>query len=301
MTRTRAAAALAALALSALAATPAAAADQPNPPNWGLDRIDQVTGTNGNYHYETTAANVTVYVIGTGVSPHPDFSGRLLPGHDATGGGSTADGNGSGTFLAGLVGGTTYGVAKGVKLVPVKVLGASGSGSTQTVVAGLDWVAAHATRPAVAVLSVGGGPSQALDDAVRRVISSGVTVAVAAGASASDAGNYSPSRVPEALVAGALTRTDCHASSSNYGPLVDVHAPGVDIKGPWTGGGTNTLSGTTAAAAFTGGAAALRLAVAPTMTPAQVHAAVVGSAVPSACAFPAGTPNRILHTGPFGR
>ncbi|PWW54298.1 S8 family peptidase [Actinokineospora spheciospongiae] len=299
-------------AAAALAADPAVAAvepdgtvhalaDQPNPPNWGLDRIDQpALPLNANYHYETTAANVRAYIVDTGVSAHPDYAGRLLPGHDATGSGSTADGNGHGTFLAGIVGGTAHGVAKQVRIVPVKVLNASGSGTTAQVVAGLDWIAANAVKPAVVNMSIGGGPSTAIDAAVRRVIASGVTVSVAAGGSAANAANYSPSRVTEALVSGSLTTTDCRASNSNYGPTVDVHAPGQNIRGPWPGGGTNTLSGSSISSAFTAGAAALRVAVNPTWTAAQVHAAVVGTAVPTPCPFPTGTPNLILHTGPFG-
>ncbi|WP_424188688.1 S8 family serine peptidase [Actinokineospora sp. G85] len=185
--------AVAALLLGLLAATPAhatALADQPNAP-WGLDRIDQRTGTDGRYHYGTTAANVRVYVVGTGVSPVPDLLNRLLPGY-ATGGGSTADDNGNGTFLAGVAAGTTHGVAKQAKVVPVKVLDASGAGTVSGVVAGLDWIRANAVKPAVALLSIGGGPSAPVDDAVRRLIASGVTVSAASGSSNANAVNFSP-------------------------------------------------------------------------------------------------------------
>jgi subtilisin family serine protease len=196
---------------------------------WGLDRIDQrdrpLTGT---YTYETVAANVDVYVIDTGIrATHTEFGGRVSFGFTAINDGNgTNDCNGHGTHVSGTIGGATYGVAKSVTLHAVRVLDCSGSGSTSGVIAGVDWVTANRTLPAVANMSLGGGASTALDDAVRRSVAAGVTYAIAAGNSNADACSSSPARVSQALTVGSSTSGDVRSSFSNFGTCVDLFAPG---------------------------------------------------------------------------
>ena len=202
---------------------------QTNPP-WGLDRIGQRNlPLNNTYSYTTTGAGVNVYVIDTGIRlTHTQFGGRAFAAFDALGG-NAVDCNGHGTHVAGTIGGSTYGVAKSVRLFAVRVLSCSGSGSTSGVIAGVDWVTANRINPAVANMSLGGGASSALDNAVRNSIASGVTYAIAAGNSNTNAANSSPARVAEAITVGSSTRTDARSSFSNFGTVVDVYAPGSAI------------------------------------------------------------------------
>ena len=240
-------------------------------PSWGLDRIDEraLDGTSS-YTYPSTASSVTAYVIDTGIAPgSSDFTGRLGAGQNFVAAGGTvdpanwADCNGHGTHVAGTIGGTTYGVAKGVTLVPVRVLDCSGNGSSSGVIAGLDWMTAQhlAGARAVANLSLGGGFSQSLNDAVTRAVADGVVVVVAAGNSSADACTSSPSSTPSALTVGATDSGDARASFSNYGPCLDVFAPGVGITSDWIGSAdaTNTISGTSMASPHVAGVAALYL------------------------------------------
>src|SRR6185436_8134260 len=192
-----------------------------NNATWGLDRIDQTDRPlNGTYVYTSTGSGVTAYIIDTGIRfTHTQFGGRAVRGFDAIGDGRNgSDCNGHGTHVAGTVGGSTYGVAKGVRLVAVRVLSCSGSGSTSGVIAGVNFVTSNHTAgaPAVANMSLGGGVSTALDTAVRNSIADGVTYAVAAGNSNTNATSSSPARVAEAITVGSSTRTDARSSFSNF-------------------------------------------------------------------------------------
>ncbi|MFK4868718.1 S8 family peptidase [Streptomyces sp. CSMPJR101] len=277
---------------------------QPSPPSWGLDRIDQKNlPLNSSYTYPDSAGQgVTAYVIDTGVRiTHSDFGGRASYGYDAIDNDNTAqDGHGHGTHVAGTVAGSSYGVAKKAKIVGVRVLNNSGSGTTAQVVAGIDWVAQNAVKPAVANMSLGGGADSALDTAVRNAIASGVTFAVAAGNESTDASTRSPARVTEAITVGATTSTDARASYSNYGSALDLFAPGSSITSAWNSGdsATNTISGTSMATPHVAGAAALYLADNPTATPAQVASALTAAATSGVVTSPGtGSPNRLLYVG----
>lgn len=243
---------------------------------WGLDRIDQrALPLDNTYNYNQTGQGVTVYIIDTGIHySHVDFGGRAVFGFDARGG-NGGDTDGHGTHVAGTVGGSTYGVAKDVTLVSVRVLGIGGS-AARNIIAGVDWVTANRVLPAVANMSLGGAASNALDAAVRGSIESGVTYVVAAINQGDDACKYSPSRVREALTVGATNITDAKASWSNYGVCVDLFAPGVGITSAINTSNTATAvySGTSMSAPHTAGVAALYLELNPEALPAQVFSAV---------------------------
>jgi subtilisin family serine protease len=265
---------------------------------WGIDRIDQrARPLSTTYTYPVTASNVTAYIIDTGILySHSQFGGRATAGYDAVGSGAV-DCNGHGTHVAGTVGGSTYGVAKAVKLVGVRVLNCSGSGTTAGVVAGVNWVTNNAVKPAVANMSLGGGASTTIDTAVRNSIASGVTYAVAAGNSNANAANYSPARVATAITVGATTSTDARASYSNYGSTLDIFAPGSSITSAWytSTSATNTISGTSMASPHVAGAAALVLSRNPSYTPAQVTTALTSNATTGVVTSPgSGSPNRLL-------
>lgn len=281
---------------------------QTNPPSYGLDRIDQRNRPlDQSYTYATTASAVRAYIIDTGIlTTHNDFGGRAVSGFDAIDGGTADDCNGHGTHVAGTVGGSTYGVAKGVQLVAVRVLDCEGSGTTAQVVAGIDWVTSQPAGPAVANMSLGGGADAVLDAAVRRSIADGTSYAIAAGNGflgliALDACTQSPARVTEALIVSATDSADRKPSWANRGTCVDVFAPGLNITSSWNTGATatNTISGTSMAAPHVAGAAALYLAGNPGATPAQVQTAIVDSATTGVVTSPGtGSPNRLLYTGP---
>jgi subtilisin family serine protease len=271
---------------------------------WGLDRIDQRDRPlSTTYQYDTTASNVKVYIIDTGIrTTHSQFGGRAINGYDAVDGSlPAADCNGHGTHVAGTVGGSTYGVAKGATLVAVRVLDCNGSGSNSGVIAGIDWVTSNhsAGAPAVANMSLGGGASSALDDAVRRSITDGVTYAVASGNSNVDACSSSPARVSEAITVNSSTSTDARSSFSNYGSCTDIFAPGSSITSAWYSSdtATNTISGTSMATPHVAGVAALYLAGNTSASPATVWAAIRDNASLNKITSPGtGSPNRLLYS-----
>ncbi|MCS7481350.1 S8 family peptidase [Umezawaea endophytica] len=259
-------------------------ATQLNPP-WGLDRTDQrALPLDHTYSYTSSGRDVNVYVIDTGIrKTHVDFGGRARDGWDFVDNDPIADDlNGHGTHVAGIAIGTTYGIAKQAICYGVKVLGPTGSGTTAGVIAGVSWVTRNAVHPAVANMSIGGSASVAMDDAVRTSIASGVTYTVSAGGSNADVANFSPARVAQALTVGASTITDTKASSSNYGPGVDIYAPGQSILSAWNTSDTaaNTLSGTSMSAPHVAGVAARYLQYNPAATPAEVSAAIVAAGTP---------------------
>jgi subtilisin family serine protease len=275
---------------------------QSNPP-WGLDRIDQRNRPlSASYTYTGTGSGVTVYVIDTGIRfSHNQFGGRAVTGYDAVDGGSADDCNGHGTHVAGTVGGSTYGVAKGVRLVGVRVLNCQGSGTTSGVVAGINWVTSnHTTGRAAANMSLGGGASSSIDTAVNNSINDGVTYAVAAGNETTLACNRSPARVAAAITVGATSNTDAKPSWSNYGSCLDLFAPGVSVLSAYytSNTATATLSGTSMASPHVAGVAALVLGANSSYTPAQVRTWIVNNSTPNVVTSAgSGSPNRLLFKG----
>ncbi|MBC6449542.1 S8 family peptidase [Actinokineospora xionganensis] len=271
------------------------------PPSYGLDRVDQRDlPLDDDFSVDALAENVTAFVIDTGVdADHETFEGRVVGGFDAIDGDTAPDDlNGHGTHVAGTIGGREFGVAKGIKIVPVRVLDEDGDGSTAGVIAGIEWVVNNLDGPSVANLSLGGPSDDALDEAVRGAIRAGVSFAVAAGNEAEDAGETSPARVAEAITVAASDAADNQAVFSNFGPAVDLYAPGVDITSSFLDGEIATLSGTSMATPHVTGAAALILAADPQASPARVQRELVRSATRNRVQNAStGTPNRLLFTG----
>ncbi|MGW6786737.1 S8 family peptidase [Streptomyces sp. NPDC054987] len=274
------------------------------PAPWSLDRIDQrELPLDGSYTYATKAEGVTVYILDTGINTrHREFGGRARAGHNAVFLEGSRDCNGHGTHVAGTVGGKTYGVAKGVSLVSVKVADCRGDGRLSAMLKGLDWVVKDAGRapgtPAVANMSMGGSRSRALDAAVLRIVSSGITFVAAAGNDGRNACGGSPASVPQAVTVGATDAADRRARFSNHGSCVDLFAPGVAVTSARKDSTTGTVrsSGTSMAAPHVAGAAALLLAGGTARTPAQVSEALVRGGVPGRITgLPAGTPNLLLN------
>ncbi|HEX6967465.1 MAG TPA: S8 family peptidase, partial [Micromonosporaceae bacterium] len=279
-------------------------------PSWGLDRVDQRNlPLNNSYTYPTTASGVRAYIVDTGIlTTHQDFGGRAVHGRDTVNNDNDAtDCNGHGTHVAGTVGGSSYGIAKGVTLVAVRVLDCSGSGTNAGVIAGIDWVTADHDpgELAVANMSLGGSYSSTLNDAVANSVADGVTYAVAAGNSNANACNYSPARTAAAITVGATTSSDARASYSNYGTCLDIFAPGSSITSAWMTNdtATNTISGTSMASPHVAGGAALVLSANPGFTAQQVRDRLVADATPNKVTNPGtGTPNVLLfvNTTPGG-
>lgn len=280
-------------------------ATQSNAP-WGLDRIDQRNlPRNGTFVYNRTGTGVRVYIIDTGIrTSHSQFGGRAKDGLDAVDGSlPAADCNGHGTHVAGTVGGSTYGVAKGVALYAVRVLDCNGSGTNSGVIAGINYVTnqklATPSIPMVANMSLGGGASSTLDAAIQTSINRGVTYAIAAGNSNANACNYSPARVSAAITVGATTSTDYRASYSNWGTCLDIFAPGSSIQSAWytSNTATATLNGTSMATPHVAGVAALYLQSNPSASPATVGSALINNSTPNVVlSRGTGSPNRLLFT-----
>ncbi len=275
-----------------------------SPATWGLDRVDQrALPLNNTYTYTATGSGVNAYIIDTGIRfSHTQFGGRAVSGIDAINGGNADDCNGHGTHVSGTVGGSTYGIAKRVHIIAVRVLNCQGSGTTSQVVKGINWATGDhdSGELAVANMSLGGSVSNALDNAVRNSIADGITYAIAAGNSNANACNQSPARVAEAITVGATTRRDARASFSNKGTCVDIFAPGMDIKSAWNTNdtATKTISGTSMASPHVAGAAVLYLQQHQGSTPQQVRDGLVNNATSGALTnVGAGSPNLLLFTG----
>ncbi|MEJ6475214.1 S8 family serine peptidase [Pseudoalteromonas piscicida] len=271
-------------------------------PTWGLDRVDQRNlPLDSNYHYDFDGSGVTAYVIDTGVRvSHNEFGNRASHGYDFVDNDNDAtDCNGHGTHVAGTIGGGEYGVAKNVNIVGVRVLGCDGSGSYSGVISGIDWVKNNASGPSVANMSLGGGASQAVDDAVNNAVAAGVSFVVAAGNDNSNACNYSPARAADAITVGSTTSSDSRSSFSNYGNCLDIYAPGSSIKSAWynSDSATNTISGTSMAAPHVAGAIALYLDEDPSLSPSQIDTLLSQRASKDKVSNPqSGSPNELLYT-----
>jgi subtilisin family serine protease len=276
-------------------------------PSWGLDRIDQRNlPLNNSYTYPNQGAGVHFYGIDTGILPtHVDFTGRMGNGISTIPGSpSTVDCHGHGTHTASTAGGTTYGVAKQMRIHPVRVLDCGGSGTFAGVIAGVDWVTANRILPAVANMSLGGSVDPATNQAVTNSIAAGVFYSVSAGNNFGNACNNSPASTPNATTVAASAINDAKASFSDTGPCVDIFGPGVNIKAAWIGSNsaTNTISGTSMSAPHVAGAAGLYLAANPGSTPAAVNTALVNNATNGKItgSLLAGTPNKLLFMGFIG-
>ncbi len=267
---------------------------------WGLDRIDQQSlPLNSTYSYTSTGTGVDAYVIDTGIlGTHNEFAGRMRSGYTAINDGrGSVDCNGHGTHVAGTIGGTTYGVAKAVTLIPVRVFGCTGSTTNSAIIGGINWAIGDHNPgvKAVANMSLGGGASSALDTAVNNLINDGVTVVVAAGNSKQDACKSSPARVPLAITVAASDRSDVFASFSNRGRCVDIIAPGVAITSAWHTGTSaiNSISGTSMASPHVAGAVARALG-----NNQDALSVVTSSTLNRISRVPSGTPNRLLYVAP---
>ena len=275
---------------------------QDSPGSWGLDRIDQRDNQRDNlYEYQTDGTGVHAYIVDTGIfTEHAEFAGRIGNGRDLISNDNTPDDcAGHGTHVAAIAGGSLHGVAKNITLHGVRALDCDGTGSTTTIIAGIKWIISNLQKPAVVNMSLGGEYSQAMADAVNRLISAGAVVVAAAGNSSSDACRVTPAAVPDVITVGSSDRSDQMSFFSNFGTCVDIFAPGSDILSASIIGreSTQRKSGTSMAAPHVAGAVALLLQNNEAATPAQVATALTNESTKNVLSnIGAGSPNRLLYS-----
>jgi subtilisin family serine protease len=260
---------------------------------WGIDRIDQRNRPlSGTYTYTSTGAGVRAYIIDTGIRPsHSQFSGRASTVYGGD------DCNGHGTHVAGTIGGSTYGVAKGALLRGVRVLGCSGSGTWSAIIAGMDWVRVNHIKPAVANMSLGGGFSSSVNTAANNLSNAGVFVAVAAGNSNANSCNFSPASAANVTSVMSSTSSDAKSSFSNFGSCAHLYAPGSSITSAWhtSTTATNTISGTSMASPHVAGVAALYKATFGDASSSTIRTWLINTSTANVITGnPSGTPNRLL-------
>lgn len=296
---------------------------------WGLARVSHRKtlsfGTYNKYLYaEDGGEGVDAYVIDTGTNTdHVDFEGRAHWGKTIPKGDADVDGNGHGTHCSGTIAGKKYGVAKKANVYAVKVLRSNGSGTMADVIAGVDFAATShleqvkaakdgkrkGFKGSVANMSLGGGRTTLLDDAVDAAVDAGIHFAVAAGNDNADACNYSPAASKNAVTVGASAIDDSRAYFSNYGKCTDIFAPGLSIQSTWIGSKTavNTISGTSMASPHICGLLAYYLSLQPAsdseysvaaITPKELKSQLISIATVGALTdMPSGTPNVLAWNG----
>lgn len=271
-----------------------------NNPTWGIDRIDERSLPLDNlYDSDLTGQGVNAYIIDTGIQlNHPNFSGRASLGTDVINDGRNGnDCHGHGTHVAGTVGSDTYGVAKDVNLFAVRVFGCSSTTASSNIIAGMNWTISNAVTPAVANMSLGGGPSTTEDNLIQSMVNNGIVAVVAAGNDNANACNFSPARAPVAITVASSTSSDARSNFSNWGSCVDIFGPGSSITSTWLNSGSNTISGTSMASPHVAGVAALALENNPTASVATITNELINNATTNVISGPNGSPNRLLYMG----
>ncbi|EME38356.1 subtilisin-like protein [Dothistroma septosporum NZE10] len=277
------------------------------PSTWGLGRISHRAKGSNVYVYNSNAgSNTDIYIVDTGIFvDHSDFGGRARMGANFVEGESSTDGNGHGTHCAGTTGSNTYGVAKEAKIIGVKVLGSDGSGTNSDVIAGIQWAVNNAnssgrTGRSVISMSLGGQFDQTSNNAVAQAVAAGVFVAVAAGNDGRNAANYSPASESSACTVGATDIDDNRASFSNFGSILDIFAPGVNIQSTWIGSSTatNTISGTSMATPHIAGLAAYLIALEGPRSPSALCSRIQALSTKNVVVSPgSGSPNCLAYNG----
>ena len=267
------------------------------PQSWGQGRVTRVNGTGDYRHDPEWGKGVDLYIIDTGTNcEHEEFDSCDCGPTFSGGLDGCSDGNSHGTFCGSIAAGKVYGIAKGAHIIGVKVLSDSGMGSTASVISGMDYVAAQSgTR--VASMSLGGGFSQASNDAADALVRAGVTLAVAAGNDNSDACSHSPASAPLPICVGSTDKEDQRSFFSNYGSCTDVFAPGSDITGASNKPGTYvTGSGTSMATPHVAGVLAALRSMDHTLCPWKLKTKLLTDALNDYVAdVGEDSPNRLLH------